>query len=186
MAGDARRCFLACFPDAAGVAALGEVCERLAPVVRGRGVRWLPAENWHVTLVFLGTLAERPVAVLIEALEQAFPHFDGIACRTRGALFLPSASRPRVFAVGLDSDGGLERTAARAAETVDAAGLTRDERPFRAHLTLARLKGGPARLEGELPEPVAFSVDRVGLYASDTGPDGARYTPVWQRVADGR
>jgi len=181
MNGVARRCFLACFPDADGRAALAALRDALRLRVDAPNVRWLPEERWHATLVFLGSLTPAAVAALLETLADALDDFVPIRCATRGAMYLPHPARPRTLAVGIDSAGALERTAEIAAAAVDANGIARERRAFLPHLTLARLKRGPARLAGEPPEPVELTFGHVGLYESRPRSEGPRYLPIWQR-----
>jgi RNA 2',3'-cyclic 3'-phosphodiesterase len=128
------------------------------------GVRWTPREQWHVTLRFLGEVAE-PTTV-----EAAL----------RGTS-LPSARMrigPAVTALGrhvvmLPVDG-LEELAA-AVHVATAALGEADARPYRGHLTLARVKrGSPAALTGEGFDAEA-PVEHVELLRSRLHPDGARY-----------
>lgn len=102
--------------------------------------RPVPPANWHLTLRFLGgtspeqrTRLERAMAA--EALGPTF--------RVRlGALgAFPRAERATVLWIGAEDDGGLARLAGAAERAARAAGFPAEERPFRAHLTLARLRG---------------------------------------------
>ena len=59
-------------------------------------------------------------------------------------------------------------------------GLPAEERPFRAHLTLGRLRRpAPVPIERVAgPEPVSFPVEEVVLYESRLASSGARYIPL--------
>ncbi len=116
-----------------------------------------------------------------------------------GLRLFPSAARPRVLSVDLEPEEPLRELARSVEHAVQAVGLPPEERPFRAHLTLARLADGlPAALrprkaapEGgrrepaeraTLPEPpvprVELPVEEVVLFESRLGPEGAVYRPL--------
>ena len=74
-----------------------------------------------------------------------------------------------------------ERLAAVVEESVEAAGFAPEDRPFRSHMTLSRLRPDQdvtAVLEAVPPVGLAMAVDRVVLYQSHLGPGGPRYEEV--------
>jgi len=155
----------------AALAGYLETCARLAP-----GLRWVPAENLHLTLRFLGaTDPERLEALRVELARVRLPGFE-LALGGLGAF---GGSSPRVVWLGL---AGGEEQARRLAEAVEAAcvaaGAAPEERPFRPHLTLARARDRkPEALPG-LPPPPALEpwrADRFALYESRLGGGPARY-----------
>lgn len=174
-------------PDAAR-----QAVERIAAVVRRaepdgqRGVRWVRFDGLHVTLRFLGPMAEPRIAEVLAACRDvaaaAVPFRAGLG----GAGAFPTMSRPR--ALWLDIEIGAEELAALAAQ-IDGAlavrGWTFEPRPFRAHLTLARSDGvasGPetARrlVEAASGASVDWDADRIVVFESITGGGPARYVPI--------
>jgi 2'-5' RNA ligase len=75
-------------------------------------------------------------------------------------------------------DGSLARLAARLDRASRSAGYPGEDRPFAAHVTLARARRG-ARVAAPPVESVGdlgtFVADRVVLYRSELGPSGSRY-----------
>jgi 2'-5' RNA ligase len=138
--------------------------------------RPLPAESLHVTLAFLG--ATDPA--LVEPLGAALTAAAGPAPRLRpaGALLLPPR-RARVLCAALDDlDRELAQVQARVSEGLAATGAYAPEaRPFRPHVTVARLRRGLAapRVVEERPEPVEFHGSALTLFASHPSPAGSRY-----------
>jgi 2'-5' RNA ligase len=134
------------------------------------------ADQLHVTLCFLGE-------VDIEGFEGADRVVSELACNMAGVVelggyvCLPSPRRTRVVALGIDDRGGtmaaLFQAAARGLEKET--GYVRESRPFRPHLTIARLKQ-PLSL-GLTPDTrtVPLEVGSVCLYESMLGRTGARY-----------
>jgi RNA 2',3'-cyclic 3'-phosphodiesterase len=160
----------------------------------GRDVRWVRLDSLHLTLRFLGPTHEdgvEPAAAATRSAAVACEPFD-ISIGRAGAF--PSAGRPR--ALWLDVRAG-EPELARLAAAVDRAlrdvGWQLEEKPFRAHLTLARADGVPAgsvigaRLVAAATDlDVRFRADRIGLYESLTGGGPARYEPIEVVALGGR
>jgi len=149
----------------------------------GREVRWVRIEGLHLTLRFLGpTLDERRPAVEA-AMRTAAAGARPFPIRIGGGGAFPSPARPRVLWLGVTA--GAEQLAALAgdlAAALAAAGWPPQERPFRAHLTLARADGvraGPATARALVAEAERFSgewvADRIVLFESHTGGGPARY-----------
>lgn len=138
--------------------------------------RALPAESLHVTLAFMGPRDPAAVEPASAALREAAGPAPRLAIA--GALLLPPR-RPRVLCAALaDPDGELAALQSRVSDGLAAAGLyTPEDRPFRAHVTVARLRPH-ARTHRQLeadPEPVGFEATAVTLFASRLHPHGARY-----------
>jgi len=98
-----------------------------------------------------------------------------------GALLLPPR-RARVLCAALDDpDGTLAALRARVAGGLAQAGLYGPEaRPFRPHVTVARLRSG-ARAPREIvtaPEPVRFAGTALTFFESRLHPSGARYAAL--------
>ncbi len=137
--------------------------------------------SWHITLRYLGPVtveqAERFVGDLAEHLrrEPFTLGFGGL-----GAFPRPTRASVLWLDVARGADA-LAELADEAEHAAQASGLEPEERPYRPHLTLARLR--PPRdvsaLVGSVDRfPLTQTVDRVVLFASHPGPDGPRYEPV--------
>jgi 2'-5' RNA ligase len=145
--------------------------------------RPLPDSSFHVTLAFLGHRdaadVDRVTVVLRALAPRAAP-----ALALAGALLLPPR-RARVLAVALDdATGALAALQSEVAGALAGAGLFEPEaRPFRPHVTIARLRSGaraPRALD-PAPEPLAFEAGPVTLYRSRLGRGGAVYEPLFAR-----
>jgi 2'-5' RNA ligase len=198
--GATARLFVAVDPPASA-------CDRLlewgravtaAPRAAGGSLRLLEAQSLHLTLCFLG---DRPVDE-IETLARALAPCTEDTCElTVGApLWLPPR-RPHALAVEIhDRDGQLQRVHERVSEALCEASTWQPERRrFRAHVTLARVRGGslgarrarevsiggavdrarPRRvsLEQALPATpqLSFTAEKIVLYRSWLASDGASY-----------
>jgi len=177
----------------------GAVRRQLEALIRelaqsGAQVGWVRPEGIHLTLKFLGNveleLIERIKPVLARIGERTEPiHIEPAGC---GAF--PAIKQPRVVWVGLGGEGGaLAALQGEVEEAMVPFGFAPEDRPFRPHLTLGRVKGRKHILalqqillarQGFTAEP--FDVAELVLYKSDLRPDGARYTPLFRAPFAGR
>jgi 2'-5' RNA ligase len=141
------------------------------------GLHWVPPQNWHVTVAFLGNVAEARVADLETRLARAGGRHSPMTLSLHGSGHFGS----RVLYVGVTGDRpALERLAASVSAAARRAKVTVDDRPYRPHLTLARLRG-PTSLR-DLAEPLAdyagpaWVADSFALMES-TPPAGAGLSP---------
>lgn len=147
----------------------------LAHPLPGRPVR---PENWHLTVRFLGEADEAEADRVIREVDGAD---RGPAFRVRwgGLGAFPRPRRATVLWLGLDQGvGEAERLAAVVEGAVEAAGFPPEERPFRSHLTLSRLRPDQdvtAVLAAVPPVGWGMPVDRVVLFRSHLGSGGPRY-----------
>jgi RNA 2',3'-cyclic 3'-phosphodiesterase len=163
-------------------AALG----RLRPKDDNRDYRWSDPSLLHVTLAFLGEQPESQVEVLRRVGETAASASHAASLRLGTAGSFGSHRSPRVLWVGLEGDlEALSSLHARLDAGLREAGLPVEDRPFRAHVTLARrretARGGPP--PGWPPHdslgPARFSMDHLTLFQSRLSPRGPTYTPVF-------
>jgi RNA 2',3'-cyclic 3'-phosphodiesterase len=143
--------------------------------------RWVPPENWHVTVKFLGRTWPRLVDWVHEMCREAAGEIRPFRLGLRGLGVFPRPTRARVLWVGLhDQEGGLAALAGAVEERL-AREFPPEKRPFSAHLTVARFNP-PIPLGDHAVELGAAGVEgppfRVGhstLYRSHLSPRGARY-----------
>jgi 2'-5' RNA ligase len=146
-----------------------EVVEQLASLPRKdqRGVRFVPPENWHVTLRFLG---EADPDAVVAAL-------DGVDLPRATARVGPGVDVMSDRALVIPVDGCDELAEVVRAGTEHLGQEAR--RRFRGHLTLARLQPNAA-----LPTAMGafirteFPVDEIALVQSHLEPEGARYVTL--------
>jgi RNA 2',3'-cyclic 3'-phosphodiesterase len=143
--------------------------------------KWVPPENWHVTVKFIGRTYPRLVQWVHDACREAAAAIRPFRVSFDGLGVFPGPSRARVFWVGLaDREGGLAGLA-RAAEDRLAREFPPEKRPFSAHLTVARFNPQvPMREHADAlaevrVEPSPFRVGSLTLYRSHLGRPSARY-----------
>lgn len=144
------------------------------------GVRWLPPENLHLTLRFLGEMAGHRAEELDGALGalrgRAFP------LQLAGVGVFEKAGRPQALWAGVERNQQLDHLQAKIETAVQRIGFEPERRRFVPHVTLARLDNAPP---GKLAEWVQahnllraapVGIDHFTLFSSQLGKDGAVYT----------
>jgi 2'-5' RNA ligase len=151
--------------------------------------RWVPRENWHVTLKFLGQTWPRLERWVHQRVGASAATCGPVSIRLTGLGSFPSKGRGRVLWAGVeDRDGGLVRIVA----ALDGE-LEREFRPesrgFSPHLTVARSEPPlrvPATFATTPLEPVAFTVDRIVVFRSHLARPAPRYEPLSSFPLTGR
>lgn len=164
-----------------------EVARRVAGLrERLPRARWVDPEMMHLTLAFLGETAPDKVPALAAKLREACAPHPPLALRLAGGGTFPPKRPARVAWIGMQAPEDLAvLQAAIVSAAVEAVGFEPEERPFRAHVTLARcdppwprdaVEKLTAAFPGEIGQP--FVADRIVLMESKLSPKGARYTVV--------
>ena len=175
--------------------------ERISRFVEGvrnfsPDARWAKEESLHITLKFIGEQGEEKVGVIQQSLA-------GISARApeihfRGYGFFPNPKSARVFWVGMKAGPELVALATAIDDRMPSLGISKEERTFSPHLTLARISGGsgsPRWRKGDrpnrtfqhlqeklsaLPEPEfgSMAAREFFLYQSQLSPKGSKYSKL--------
>lgn len=151
-----------------------------------RDVRWVRLDGLHLTVRFIGPTDEERVAAITAAVDRtanATDPFDVVIAN--GGAF-PSVARPRALWLGVaDGAAELAATAATLDQALADVGWPSDDRPYRAHLTLARSDGvraGPAVARRLIDAAAAvrepFRAASLVLFESVSGGGPARYVQL--------
>ncbi len=153
---------------------------RLQSVSTGlRGAKWVRWEGMHVTLKFLGEVdseTARDVDAELDAI--SFPPFD---LKPNGFGYFERGHRIHMVWAGFQPCDALAALQAKIDAAALRAGFARDNRKFKAHVTLGRLKNGRADDVGawlvanEHHALPPFTVERFALYRSHLAREGAMY-----------
>ena len=150
-------------------------------------IRWLTGENMHITVRFIGNVAEGRVDAVMAALRAslAIAPFEIVlgAC----GVFPPSGP-PRVIWIGLASGLPSLRTMHEEFDRrLAPLGFEPESRAFTAHLTLARITDAPRRatkairdaVQAVVPAPARYTVASATVFESRLSPRGATYLPLF-------
>jgi 2'-5' RNA ligase len=156
--------------------AIGELQARLRP--RLGAIRLVRPEGIHLTLRFLGPTSPAQVETLRPLLTAAAVACPPAEVRVSGLGTFPERGSPRVLWLGLEAPPSvldLQRDCEGAAR---AAGFEREERPFKAHLTLGRWRDRAPRPDLPAADLGTTRLETLVLIRSDLRPEGAVYTPL--------
>ena len=179
----AIRAFLAIEPPETVRQAMATVQNRLKYCVSG-AISWVRPEGIHLTLKFFGNIAETDIDRISAAVEPITTRFAPLDLQVRHAGLFPDSRRPRVIWLGLEGDvGALKALQEEVDRGLERYGFSREDRPFRAHLTLARIKS-PRGLTGldrvmkksDVYEAGHFRAEGLTLFRSNLTPQGAIYS----------
>lgn len=159
-----------------------EVRHRLAAVEGGiPNAKWVPEENLHLTLRFIGPVDEHVASDIAEALAGiAAPAFD---LELSGFDTFNSGRKPHALWAAVGRQPALAHLREKVESAVVRCGLEPERRRFTPHVTVARFKEPPThgRLQGFLEahnlfHAGPFRVDRFTLFSSHLSRSGAIYT----------
>jgi RNA 2',3'-cyclic 3'-phosphodiesterase len=149
--------------------------------------RWVDPGSMHLTLKFLGNVEVKRLPAVRDAISTAVKSSGRFQLLTGSTGFFPDHRKPRVFWLGLEGDiRALVILQKAVDEAMSGLGFARENRPFTAHLTLARLKDEAGvndraefvrAVQARVFEPAcAIEVSSVALMRSQLTARGAIYT----------
>ncbi len=152
----------------------------------GRPVKWVEPGNLHLTLKFLGSVPDESVPRIVEILGECVRGLGPFGMELKEAGGFPSLKRPRVLFVSAeDSPKVAPELAKRLNERMTRVGVAREDRPFRSHVTIGRVRRPhPSGAMGERLAALmghsfgSMTVDTIVLIQSRLKPTGPEYTPV--------
>ena len=175
--------------------ALKRGCEALQKTLRGRlldgerrGIRWVAPDHIHLTLVFLGWTDPNMIEKIQDTMMTVSSEFHPVDLTLSGLGVFPSMQRPKIFWVGVTPHEALTAMQQRLTDEMAALGFPKECRPYRPHLTLARI------ISGESSDPLRHlinretdtttagdriadrQVDTLALMQSALHPEGSMYT----------
>ena len=175
----------------------GRIADSIAFLKSGKAdVKWVPPENLHFTMKFLGQVPLDDIPRLTGLLKDAVKDIEPFEVEVGGTGVFPRPGSPRVFWVGVnDPDKLLQGLARNMEEVLASAGYgEREKGEFTPHLTIGRLReAGPGNRSrgreeaGEVARGLAtlkdvlfgkIKLENISLMRSELGPGGARYSRI--------
>ena len=149
-------------------------------------VRWVSPGKIHLTLKFFGNIEESKIDSIVAAIKGPIGTAKPFHLSVRGTGAFPNLKNPRVIWIGLvDAEGILAPLQKEVESSLEKIGFEPEDRPFRPHLTLGRVKSnrGKEELIGSVEkyreeEIGTFQVEKIVLFKSDLTPTGPIYTPL--------
>ncbi len=148
-------------------------------------VSWTRPGNIHLTLKFLGEVKETLIADIARVCIKCAADFHCLDLRLSDVGAFPDFRQPRVLWVGLEGDlETLRQLQKQVDEGLSRLGFEPERKPFRAHLTIGRVKSRRntrdlmAIAKDYQLEAAPFKVSEIVVMQSQLHPAGSRYTPL--------
>ena len=186
------RAFLAIDPPENILQAMSRLQEKLKREISGR-ISWTKPQGQHLTLKFFGDISTEDVKNICSAVQNRATSEQSLNLKIEKLGVFPGARRPLVIWCGVTDDveklSGLQK---QLDSDFAGIGFPRENRPFRAHLTIGRIKD-PSGLTG-ISEALTkynafaageFSCKELILFQSRLTPQGAIYTKLAEFALSG-
>ncbi len=164
------RCFIAAWPDESTRIALSSVLDSVRNRVAHRRVSRI--EDLHLTLAFIGDLADNVAFDLSDAIERL--RFGPVAWQLDTIGFFEDAGVVWIGTAG-QTTKPLATLAARVRALLDRMAVDYDHRPLAPHVTLLR---GVENFVAEKVAPIHWRIDSMALYRSAPARQTSRYIRV--------
>ncbi len=157
--------------------------------VTGPLIRWVPPENMHLTLKFLGDISPSSVEMLTQMLRAEADSIHCFEIQVSGVGSFPSLKRPRVIYVGIQAPAGLEALQHGVESASRRLGYESEDRAFSPHLTIGRVRQDVSASDQQkirqtlenihIDSLGTARVDSVHLFKSELKPSGSVYTKLF-------
>ena len=144
-------------------------------------IRWIPPENIHLTLSFLGNISDQDIPNIVQSLENCITSkYFKIKIESTGVF--PSVNFPIILWIGIGKGADkltllqkeIERSVRKFKE------ISKKEK-FKPHITIARIRRSRLKIDvlpflNTVYSPIELDINSICLYESILLPEGARYT----------
>jgi 2'-5' RNA ligase len=151
-------------------------------------LKWVDPNNLHITLKFLGETTPEKVDLLSEKIKKHLHPVKPITVTLSNLGAFPSISKPNVIWSDVFPKDELIMTFKNIETICLSEGFEQEQKPFKTHITLARLKRGTTQeqikqissvLKNNITiPPLTFNIDGVTIYKSVLTPQGPLYTAL--------
>lgn len=169
--------------------AIGKQTARLHQTLGDNIIRWVPPQNMHLTLKFIGNIANIHLDFLKQLLTrttESHPQFD---MQIGGIGPYPNSKRPRILWAGIHAPADLASLQRNIEVGASRLGYEKEKRPFSPHLTIGRvrqnidaadLKKIRSALDGiQIGSIGSARIDSIHLYKSELRSSGSVYTKLF-------
>lgn len=148
-------------------------------------INWVPPENFHITLSFIGDTSEKEILTIENILNSITPNYHSIDLQIKDFGVFPNTNNPRVIWFGIQTNETIYTLQDELNEALIQNNINPDTKPFKPHLTIGRVKeiGNTSKiieLQKNLKNKVLFTgkVNEITLFESILSSNGAVYRPL--------
>lgn len=148
-----------------------------------KNVRWEGKDKLHFTLKFLGEVEENKIQAISLEIENIIKSYKSINCSFTNFGVFKKGNLPSILWLGINYNKDLNSIAETINNNFEKFGFEKENRNFKPHLTLLRLKGREDInrinnfLEYKFPE-IKFTVDEISLMKSELLKSGSVYKQI--------
>jgi RNA 2',3'-cyclic 3'-phosphodiesterase len=150
-------------------------------------VKWIHAENIHLTLKFLGNTPEILLPKINDSLSAVVASYKPFYITIGDTGVFPNRKFPKVCWIGIEDTGMLKTLRGDIETSMKRLGFKSEEREFNPHLTIGRVRSrqGMISILNELDQYKGrtfggITVDRISIMKSELKPEGAEYTCLYE------
>ena len=170
-----KRLFIAIALEQKAHEAIENILSPLKKQDTNSDLKWMPIENIHLTLRFLGDVPETDIKRLIVALTKTIQPLPSFTLTLNRLMHFPP-EKQRILGLSVILTDALARLYQQIEKTVTEFGFEPEPRPFLPHLTLARARKKPIPA---LPDDIHIEqeqkVKKVTLFESKLNKQGSEY-----------
>ena len=163
---------------------LGDLSAKMSYQDKSNAVRWVPQENYHVTIAFLDHQEWADLENLANILDDTIiqPEF-----KINLSYLSPfPESRPKLLAAMVEKSNELVDLHSQVVSAIRSSGIQTDKRKFKPHITLGRYRHSKNTFSGAIANfiPREELVEEIIMYESILSSDGAEYEPLLRLPLD--
>lgn len=143
--------------------------------------RWTTRENLHITVVFIGYLAEEQLPQVIDAGQKAAQNTQLFILKCKEISYGPDSNERMIWLrLGKKDILGELKNELEKALLNNGLNFQTDYKEFNPHVTLARLKFGAEKPIGQIKKAYSkeFPVEEMMLFNSSRKENGTEYDPI--------
>ena len=155
----------------------------LQPIVdcNSRHIKWIPLDNIHLTLSFLGDVSINKIPDIVQSVEQ-YIATSQFQLSILGTGVFPLTKSPKVLWLGIDK--GIDELKLLHEQVVKSVRVCNDNyenNTFIPHISIARIKKGPRKIDvlpflNSVYSKIELDVNSISMYESKLFPEGTQYT----------
>lgn len=150
--------------------------------LHNENLKWEKKEKIHLTLKFVGDVDDNFLSEIIDDLN-FLEEYKTQKLQITGFGFFFRFKEPKILWAGLKFSNELKLIAQRLDDYFTKFGIEKENRDFKPHLTLMRIKNNPGesfinKFKNSKFEPIEFQSNSISLIKSELKPSGSVYTEI--------
>jgi len=178
------RAFFAIIPPKSMLVPLENLLKTLKRSAPEHSIRWINSENLHITLQFLKKIAPEDVNPLIEQVHTELKNTRAFQLELQHLEWFPEPKHPKILSLAVGPQDILTTLSATIGHAINALNYPVESRPFRGHMSIARLPYRRQQSELlatiKLPTIPSAFINKVYLIESKPSNGRTSYFPLAQ------